>query len=66
MAIVEREREALLREHGEELRDYLPKGVIKNPKDYEVLFGRPPSEGDGERAYIMGRHRGSPLNVAAD
>lgn len=40
-AIVERERQRLLREYATELGDYLPKGVFRDRDDYEHVVGAP-------------------------
>ncbi len=42
LQVVEAERQRLLREHAAALADYLPKGVVQTPNDYELLFGAAP------------------------
>lgn len=58
LAVVERERQRLLRENAEDLKDYLPKGVLKDARDFEVVYGRAPkpSDDDDTIAYIAARN----------
>lgn len=38
-AIIEEERQRLLREHAAQLQDFLPKWTLDNEDDYEMIFG---------------------------
>ena len=39
LAIVEAERERLLKDYARKLRDYLPRGVLRNQADHKLVFG---------------------------
>ncbi|XXQ38977.1 Meiosis-specific nuclear structural protein 1 [Plasmodiophora brassicae] len=39
LLIVERERERMLKEYARKLREYLPRGVLRNEQDRRVVFG---------------------------
>ncbi|CAE7618567.1 MNS1 [Symbiodinium natans] len=41
--IIEDERRRLLREHGQELKKFLPKHTLESMEDYKLLFGEDPS-----------------------
>jgi hypothetical protein len=42
LAVVEEERQRLLREYARDLKDYLPKGVFRTDEDFERVFERKP------------------------
>lgn len=65
MAVVERERQRLLREHADDLKDYLPKGVLKDQRDYEVVYGSAPKKdyGSEELNFIRDRNKRSTINL---
>lgn len=65
LAVVERERKRLLRDHADDLRDYLPKGVLQDTKDYELLYGMPPQKNEDadELAYIRSRNAKSSISL---
>lgn len=64
-AVIERERARLLAEYASDLQDHLPKGVLRNPADFEVVYGRPPAfdEDKEERDMIAQRNTGIPVPV---
>lgn len=68
LAVVERERQRLLRDHAEDLQEFLPKGVLQTTKDYEVVYGRAPrADEDRETAeYIRGRNARSTINLGSN
>lgn len=43
LAIVEAERQRLLREHAPALAQFLPKGVLQSADDYRLVFGKEPT-----------------------
>lgn len=51
-AVVERERQRLLREHAKALSGYLPKGVILNEDDYRTVHNREAAEVTAARSPI--------------
>jgi hypothetical protein len=38
--VIEQERQRLLLEHAAQLREFLPKGVLKSRADVELVFGK--------------------------
>jgi len=50
LAIVEEERQRLLRDYARDLKDYLPKGVFRTDADFERVFERKP-----ERAAVAAK-----------
>eukprot|EP00462_Mataza_sp_D1_P005176 CAMPEP_0175113900 /NCGR_PEP_ID=MMETSP0086_2-20121207/16470_1 /TAXON_ID=136419 /ORGANISM="Unknown Unknown, Strain D1" /LENGTH=560 /DNA_ID=CAMNT_0016393315 /DNA_START=197 /DNA_END=1879 /DNA_ORIENTATION=- len=59
-SVVERERARLLAEYASDLQDHLPKGVLRNDHDFEVVYGRAPEfdEDKEERDLIASRNTG--------
>lgn len=43
-AVIEQERRRLLQEHGQGLKDFLPKWTCETEGDYENIFGYPPGK----------------------
>ena len=65
LAVVERERLRLLREHADDLKDYLPKGVLKDTRDYEMIYCEKPKQ-DLDREsldFITERNKRSTINL---
>lgn len=62
-AVIERERARLLAEHATDLQEHLPKGVLRNPNDFEMVYGRAPAfdEDKEERDLIASRNTGIPV-----
>jgi hypothetical protein len=65
-AIVEKERQRLLRENAEDLQGYLPKGVLKDEHDYETVYGSKPKRDlvQEEAAFIRERNKRSTINLS--
>jgi len=65
-AVIERERARLLAEYASDLQDHLPKGVLRNPNDFEMVYGRPPAfdEDKEERDLIASRNTGLAIGTS--
>lgn len=68
LAVVERERQRLLREHADDLKDYLPKGVLRDNKDYEVIYGQQPKQDPNAEdvRFITERNKRSIINLGGN
>jgi len=54
-AVIERERQRLLREHATELKDYLPKNVFRNDADYETVHKVKPHSQPSQSQEVISR-----------